>query len=119
MVTGWFARLVVALAILGVVAFDGISVFSTHFSAANDADAVAQAAADAYHQQATVNAAVSAAEQALPKGESLVSGTLQIDPKGAVSLTVRKTAKSLVLHLFSGTRSWAVVTEAGSANPPS
>ena len=119
MVTGWLARVVAAVAILGVIGFDGISVVATHLSASDDADSVAQSAADAYHAQGTPNAAVSAADQQLPKGETLVAGSLQIDPNGAVRLTVRKTAKSLVLHMFSQTRTWAVVTESGSANPPS
>ena len=38
-----------------------------------------------------------------------MAGSLQIDPDGAVSVRVRKTAKSLVLHMFSQTRTWAVV----------
>jgi hypothetical protein len=119
MVTGWLARMVAALAILGVASFDGMSVLATHFSAQDDANSTAQAAADAYHLQGTVNAAVSAAEQALPKGDSLVAKSMSIDANGAVSLTVRKTAKSLVLHMFSQTKTWAVVTESGTANPPS
>jgi len=119
MVTGWLARVVAVLAVLGVMGFDGISVASAHFSARDDADSAAQAAADAYHTLGTVNAAVAAAEQQLPKGDSLVPGSFQIQATGAVSLSVRRTAKSLVLHMFSQTRSWAVVTEAGSADPPS
>ena len=45
MVTSWFARLAVILAVLAVFAFDGISVVATHFSASDDAQTAAAAAA--------------------------------------------------------------------------
>lgn len=120
MVTGWLTRLVATIAILGVIAFDAISVAGAHFQASDDAQTAAQAAVTAYHQAGgTESGAVQAAEQALPGGDTLVKGSFQIEPDGSVSLRVRRTAKSLLLHLWSGTRSWAVVTESGSAQQPS
>jgi hypothetical protein len=117
----WFVRLVVVLAVLAVVAFDGISIMITHFTASDDANHVAQVAANAYHDSNDTNrnAAVLAAEQALPTGASIVPGSVSFAPDGAVNLQVRRTAKSLFLHVLEQTRSWAVVTESGSANPPS
>ncbi len=119
MVTSWFARLTVVLAILGVFAFDGISVVAAHFSASDDAETAAQAAAAAYQHNGLLGPAVVAAEQTLPKGEKLVPGSVQVTNTGTVSLEVRRTARSLLLHMTSETKKWAVVTEAGSANPPS
>ncbi len=119
MVTSWFARLAVIFAVLAVFAFDGISVVATHFSASDDAQTAAAAAAQAYRGSGLANSAVLAAQATLPKGEVLVPGSVHIDNTGAVSLEVRKTARSLLIHLTKATKGWAVVTEAGSAASPS
>jgi hypothetical protein len=118
MVTSWFARLTLFFAVFAVFAFDGISVVATHFSASDDAQTAAQAAAGAF-RGGGVGGAVVAAEQSLPKGEKLVPGSVKIDNTGAVSLEVRRTARSLLLHLTSTTKKWAVVTESGSSAAPS
>ena len=119
MVTSWFVRLAVILGVIAVFAYDGISVVATHFSASDDAQTAATAAAAAYRNSGLANAAVVAAEATLPKGEKLVPGSVHIDNTGEVSLQVRKTAPSLLLHLASATKGWAVVTESGSAAGPS
>ena len=119
MVTSWFARLAVILAVLAVFAFDGISVVATHFSASDDAQTAAAAAAQAYKSSGLANSAVIAAQASLPKGEVLVPGSVHIDNAGTVTLKVRKTAQSLLLHLTKATKGWAVVTEGGSAASPS
>ncbi|HEX4015840.1 MAG TPA: hypothetical protein VHX15_03810 [Frankiaceae bacterium] len=119
MVTGWFARLALIFAILAVFAFDGISVLAAHFSASDDAETAAQAAATAFDHSGLIGQAVTAAEATLPKGEKLVPGSVHVTNTGTVSLQVRRTARSLLLHLNSDTKKWAVVTESGSANPPS
>jgi hypothetical protein len=117
-ITGWFTRVVVALAILGVLAFDGLSVVSAHFGTSDDAQAAALAAASV-SKQSGVNGAAAAAQQSLSRGETIVPGSLQVAADGTVSLRVRRTARSLVLRLLPRTRNWAVVTEAGSGAPPS
>lgn len=119
MVTGWFARLALIFAVVAVFAYDGISVTAAHFAAADDAQNAAQAAATAYDGSRQVGPAVTAAEAALPKGEKLVPGSVKINNTGGVSLEVRRTARSLLLHLTSQTKKWTVVTESGSANPQS
>lgn len=119
MVTGWFARLALIFAVFAVFAFDGISVLAAHFSASDDAQTAAQAAASAYRSSGLPGPAVSAAQATLPKGETLVPGSVKIDNTGGVSLQVRRTARSLLLHLTSATKTWAVVTETGSSAAPS
>jgi predicted permease len=119
MVTGWFARLFALFAVLAVIGFDGISVVAAHFTASDDATTAAQAAATAYRNSGLVGAAVDAAKNTLPKGEKLVPGSVHITSTGDVNLQVRRTARSLLLHLSSATKGWAVVTESGSAAGPS
>jgi hypothetical protein len=119
MVTGWFVRLTLIFLIIAVFAFDGISVLAAHFSASDDAQTAAQAAVSAYHNSGLPGPAVVAAEQSLPKGETLVPGSVRFDNSGGVTLKVRRTAHSLLLHLTSQTKGWAVVTETGSSAAPS
>ena len=119
MVTGWFVKLAVVLAVLGVIAFDGFSIVATYLSASDDAQTVAQAAANAYATQKTPTAALLAAEQALHKGDKLVPNSMTISSTGEVSLKIQKTAGSIVLHHFSQGKKWDLVTEAGTADPPS
>jgi hypothetical protein len=120
LVRAWFIRLVLMLAILAVVAFDGMSIVVAHFQVSDAANQAAQAAATAYRQSNDTATAPSvlAAEQSLPHGDELVPGSVHFLPDGTVTLKVRQTAKSLLLHVFKQTRSWAVVTESGSADPP-
>ena len=90
MVTGWFVRLTLIFAVIAVFAFDGISVLAAHFSASDDAQTAAQAAASGLPQApASPGPAVLAAEQRLPKGETLVPGSVHIDNTGGVTLKVR------------------------------
>jgi hypothetical protein len=120
MFTGWFIRLVGVLAVLGVIGFDGFSVVAAHLSASDDAQNVAQAGANAYKLNPTYQNALYAADQALPKGDTIVANSLTINTaNGEVSVKIRRTANSVLLHLFSQTKSWAVVTEGGTADPPS
>jgi len=119
MVTGWFVRLTLVFAVFAVFAFDGISVAAAHFSASDDAQTAAEAAAAAYQHSGLIGTAVTAAEATLPKGEKLVPGSVQVTNTGSVSLEVRRSASSLLLHLTSATKKWTVVTESGSASPPS
>jgi hypothetical protein len=119
MVTSWFTRLIVIFAVIAVFAFDGISIVAAHFSASDDAQTAADAAATAYSSSGLAIPAVQAAQATLPKGETIVPGSVHIGKTGAVRLEVRRTARSLVLHLTKATKGWAIVTETGSANPPS
>ncbi len=115
MVTGWLTRLVVIFALIGVVAFDGISVLSSRITVGDDAQTVAQAAATTFHQQGTSQAALLTAQQTLPHGDTIVPGSFRVAVDGTVSIQLRRTAKSLLLHDFSQTRRWAIVTGMGSA----
>ena len=119
MVTSWFARLALIFGIVAVFAFDGISIVAAHFSASDDAQTAAQAAATAYQGSGLIGTAVVAAEATLPKGEKLVAGSVKIGSGGTISLEVRRTARSILLHLTSQTKKLTLVTESGSASPPS
>ena len=119
MVTGWFVKLVAVLAVIGVIAFDGFSIVAAHLSASDDAQTAAQAAANAYATQKTPAAALLAAEQALHKGDTLVPNSMTISSTGEVTIKLQRTAGSIILHHFSAGKKWDIVTEGGTADPPS
>lgn len=101
-VVGWLVKLVAAFAVVGVLAFDGISLGIAQLAVTDTAAAAARTASTelvsgATPQQAYIaareTAVADAAVNALPEDMFLVS------PEGAVTLTVVRTAPTLVLHL--------------------
>jgi hypothetical protein len=110
MITGWLTRLIVVITLLAIAAFDGLSIVGAHFQASDDAQTAAEAGSLAYQQQHTGDAALAAATQALKGGDKLVPGTFSVQPDGTVTLRVRRRASSIVLHMWSETKSWDVVT---------
>jgi hypothetical protein len=119
MVFGWLTRLTVALVVFAIFAFDGISIITAKVGAGDDAQSVALAAATAYQSNPSGEAVLTAAKAALSDGETLVPKSIKVATDGTVTLKIRRTAKSIVLHLWSTTAKWDVVTATGSARPPS
>jgi len=120
-VIGWLTRVVVALAVLGVMLFDGISVAVGAVGAADDADTAAIAARDAWEQGHDVQKAYDAALTALADKptDQIPPASFSIDPSGTVTLKVRRVTTTLVLHHIGPLRHLAVVVESGSASPSS
>ena len=80
MITGWFVRLTLILAILGVAAFEGVSIVIANVGVKDDAQSAAFAAAAAYQSQHTAIAAIAAAKADLSKGDTLVAGSCACGP---------------------------------------
>jgi hypothetical protein len=119
MITGWFVRLTLIFVVLAVGAFDGISVLVASIGVKSDAESAAVAAAAAYQAHHTADAAIAAAEGELNDGETIVAGSVRAAPDGTVSLQVRRKAGSIVLHLWSTSSKWDIVTGTASAAPTS
>jgi hypothetical protein len=102
-IVGWFTRLLVVFAVIGVVGFDGITLVSAHLGAQEDANDAASDAAAAWQSThgtpAALTAAETAAEERLTHGETLVPGSFQIAANGTVSLAIHRTAEhTLIAH---------------------
>jgi len=110
-VIGWLLKLVISLAIVGLVAFEGGAIVVARVQADGTANDVANEAAIVYARGANAEAAEKAAEaEAAHAGVTLVR--FDVAPDGrSISVTVEKDAKTLVLQRISATRSW---TEARS-----
>jgi hypothetical protein len=117
MISGWFVRLTLILAILAVGAFEGISILVASIGVKDDAQDAALAAATAYQSSHTALAAITAAKGTLHDGETLVPGSVRAAADGTISLQLRRTANSIFLHSWSTSAKWAIVTGSASAAP--
>ena len=108
-VVGWLAKIVVSLAIIGAVAYEGGAIVFARVNADTAATDVSGEAAFAYsHAHDTAQAEDAARAQAKQSGVSLVA--FSVDPVGkTVTVTVEKRARTLLLQRLSFTKSWTVV----------
>jgi hypothetical protein len=119
MILGWFTRMTVALVVLAIVAFDGISILTAKVGVGDEAQSAAEAAAAAYQNDHTAQAILAAVQTELNDDDTLVPGSIKVSADGTVTLKIRRTAKSIVLHLWSTSARWDVVTAQASAKPAS
>lgn len=114
-ILGWLTRIVVGIAVVGVLLFDGLSIGVAHVSAADDANTAARSASHAWHDDHNVNAALQAATAtAAEHDETIVPASLHVLTDGTVELKVEKSATTLVVRHIHPLRSWITITAAGS-----
>lgn len=118
-VLGWLTKMVVTLAVLGVLAFDGIALVKANFSAADDAGTVASVAADTYKTthdvQQAYNAAVLEAAKTNDTVDAKTFTVVQAD--GHVTLTVHKLATTLWMHRIGPLKKYLDVSATGEGSP--
>ncbi len=116
-VLGWLTKLAVVLAIVGVAAFDAISVGTTAANLSDQGGYAARAASDSWltskNIQVAYDAALAAAIEQDP-ANAVDTTSFAVDADGTVHLRVSRTASTLVLFRFSKTRHWADVERAAS-----
>lgn len=118
-VIGWLVKVAVVIALVGVMAFDAIAVGSAHMSASDDANSAASAAASDYWNTHNAKSALSAAADAITSpNEALVADSLRIAPDGSVTIVLRRTITTLVMHDIGPLKKYTVVTVTGEAPPP-
>jgi hypothetical protein len=116
-ILGWFTRVATFLLLLGIIAFEGISVGAAHINGADVANQVAVASAEAYAPKHSVKAAYAAAEQeALAHKAELLPKDFVISADGSVDLAIKMTATTLLLYRTPATAKWAVVKSGGRAS---
>ncbi|HTR69933.1 MAG TPA: hypothetical protein VMH41_06850 [Mycobacteriales bacterium] len=110
-------RLLVILAIVGVLGYDGFAVMSAHVSGENDAQNAAYAASQSWHSNPNLEIAYQAAEQSLAgKHVTIPTQGFTVDPDGTIHLEVIKTVHTLVFGRIGPLKHLTVVTEHGDAN---
>lgn len=95
-VTGWLLRIVLFLAVLAFVIFEGGAIAVNSITAEDAAREVGRAAVTAYRGSGDIDAAESAGiAAARERGVRLVEITID---RNSLSVTVTSTARTLVLH---------------------
>lgn len=114
-ILGWLTRVVVSIAVVGVIAFDGLSIGVAHVSAADDANTAARSASQTWLNQHSLDAAVQAAQATTAQhDETLVPNSVHIANDGTVSLKVERDATTLVVRHVHALHSWLTIVASGS-----
>jgi hypothetical protein len=109
--------LVVVLAIIGVVGYDGFSALSSRVKAQNDAQTAAFAASQAWHNTENLDDAYQAAVTSVAgTGDVILTRHFVIDSDGTVHLLLRRRANSIVFKRIGALRQYTVALEHGDAN---
>lgn len=116
-ILGWFTRVAVILLLIGIVAFEAISLTQARVRSGEIANQIAVAAADAYAPRKSVEAAYDAADrEAISAKVELIEDEFVISDDGSIDLGIRTTATTLFLYRTSQTAKWAEMTATGHAN---
>jgi hypothetical protein len=107
-VISWLFKLVLSLAIVGAVAFEAGAIVVAHVNADTAANEVSSEAAFAASGGSEGAAEAAARVEAAKQGVRLIGVSLSDDGK-VVTVIVEKTAKTLLVHRLSFTKSWTLV----------
>ena len=119
-VIGWLTKLIVVLAVVGVIMFDVISVSAAHIGAEDDANQAAETAGYEWRSTHDVQQAYQAALDSLPSdSESIPAKSFVIASDGTVRLTVHRLARTMIAQRIGPFEHFIHVTANGVSEPPS
>jgi hypothetical protein len=116
---GYVTKLAVALAIIGVFGYDGVSILAVHVTTSTDASNAADAASANWQQTHDVLLAYQAASTKVAAHDEKVltcRTCFSIQPDNTVHLELRRSAHTLLFSRIGFLRHATVVVEAGTAN---
>jgi len=108
------------VAVLGIFAIDTASVLFTKFRLSDAAATAASTAVSTYQNERDVTAACGAAELSVHQADpdaTMGKGWCKVDTSGDVTITLRKTATSIIAGRFSFTRDLTKVVQRETASP--
>lgn len=115
-VLGWLTRVVVIVAVGGILVFEGIALVTARVHGTDIANQIALEASEAYLPKKSVKAATKAAEaEAAKHAAEVVPDSLVAEPDGRITLQVRRTATTLLLYRTKATAKWTVILSKGNA----
>lgn len=119
-VLGWLTKVVISLAVLGFLSYDGIAILTANVSAADRANTLASEAADDVRAMRDVNKAYAAiSAQAAESGDTIEPKDFQVSSNGHVTLVVRHEASSLWMNRIGPLRKFLHVHATGEGSPAS
>jgi hypothetical protein len=118
-VVGWLVRVALVLTVLGVSAFDCVSVGAAHLNAQDDANSAATAAASDFQSYKNVDSAIAAANDAVTNpDEVVVPGSVTIGRDGSVHLRLQRKITTLVMKSIGPLKKYTVIEIEGQATAP-
>lgn len=118
MILGWLVRVALVLTVGAIMLFDVVSLAYTNTAVQEDARAVARTASHAVLAQDSDQLIILQAEQtASERGVELVLSDMTLTKDGAVTVTVRRTAPSILLHRIPALREHLTSTATFRSDP--
>lgn len=122
-VLGWLVKVVLALALLGVILFDGLAVVTTRLSVEDQAIEAARTGSESWQRTHSVEVALANATSTALAGNAqnrLPADHFLVDPDGTVHLTLTRSAGMVVSSHIGPLRHFNTVTVAvsGRSNTP-
>ena len=119
-VLGWLTKLIVVLAVLGVLAYDGISILTANISTSDRANTLASEAADDVKGMKDINKAYAViVAEAEEHGDTIEPQDFRVGPDGHVTLVLRTDAASVWMTHVAPLRHLLKVHATGEGNPSS
>ncbi len=118
-VLGWLTKLALLLGVLGIFAFDGISLVHTHLTASDAATTAANAAAENFKTTKNVQLAYNAAIATVGTNPdaTIETTTFHIGSDGVVTLRLHLKATTLILRHIPPLRHFEDAAESGTGTP--
>lgn len=119
-VLGWLTKLVGTLAVLGVIGFDLVSLGAARFQAEDHAQAAVRAANESYRGSKDLQSAYDAAfAEVTEHGDTIDPQTFSVGADGTITLTLHRTAPTMLVEKIGPVRKWTEVDVTVSARPAS
>jgi hypothetical protein len=117
-VVSYLIKVILSLAILGLVAVEGAAILFAHLRARDAAESAAQVAANAFEGSNSVQAAREAAQAEARNKHVRLAKTITVQPgSGRVEVTVVTNASTLVTQYIGFLDQFTVVRATHSATP--
>jgi hypothetical protein len=117
-ILGWFTKVVGLLAVLGVMAFDAISIGAATFQAEEQAQQAARRAAESYSTAKDIQVAYEAALAGAAAGDTIDPASFTVDPAGTVRLSLQRSTPTLLVEKIPPLREYATASRTVSVAPP-
>ena len=117
-VLGWLTKLVVVVGLLGLLAFDGLSLMLGRLKTEDLAQTASREAVFAYRDTKDVQRSYEAALEALEdSGATLDPEDFAVHSDGSVTVTVEHTMATFVVEKVDAVKDWARSTATATARP--
>jgi Flp pilus assembly protein TadG len=116
-IVGWFVKIALTLALVGTLAFDGISIAQAHARADDTAAQAADAAAQAYAPQKSQAQALQAATKvALAADAAVPPNGIIVNADGTVTIVIHVVAHTTLLGHLPGTAAMIQITSTATGS---